>query len=292
MAERRMFSKTLIDSDAFLDMPLSAQSLYFHLSMRADDDGFINNAQKIIRMINASKNDFDLLILKKFIIKFDDGICVITHWKLHNYIRSDRYKATIYKENLRKLITLENKAYSLNEEIINKVNNNGIPEVSPLDTQNSIDKDNLDKVRKGKRKNKQTKGKIKKDTKSKSKVNKEIIDSVIQRWNSLKLTRLISIKNTRLELLNARINEYGIDKVLETIDSISRSKFLQGNNDRNWTITIDWFLKPSNFTKVIEGNYLDKEHLESSKEQHFQKHIPGGHDLSSLEKKLLGWDSE
>ena len=88
MAERRMFSKTIIDSDAFLDMPLSTQSLYFHLSMRADDDGFINNPKKIQRMIGCADDDLKLLIAKNFIIPFESGIVVIKHWKIHNYIRN------------------------------------------------------------------------------------------------------------------------------------------------------------------------------------------------------------
>lgn len=98
MAERRMFAKTIIDSDAFLDMPLSTQALYFHLSMRADDDGFINNPLKITRVVNASKNDLDLLIAKRFVIGFESGVIVIKHWRLHNYIRKDRYNATFYQE--------------------------------------------------------------------------------------------------------------------------------------------------------------------------------------------------
>jgi hypothetical protein len=98
MAERRMFAKTIIDSDAFLDMPLSTQSLYFHLSMRADDDGFNNNPKKVQRMIGASDDDLKILIMKKFIIPFDNGIIVIKHWKIHNYIQKDRYRETIYQE--------------------------------------------------------------------------------------------------------------------------------------------------------------------------------------------------
>ena len=98
MAERRMFAKTIIDSDAFLDMPLSAQCLYFHLSMRADDDGFINNPKKIQRMVGAMDDDLRILIARKFIIPFESGIVVIKHWKIHNYIRSDRYKETVYQE--------------------------------------------------------------------------------------------------------------------------------------------------------------------------------------------------
>ena len=98
MAERRMFSKTIIDSDAFLDMPLSTQALYFHLSMRADDDGFINNPKKIAKMIGANDDEFKVLFTKKFIIGFENGIIVIKHWKIHNYIRNDRYHETKYKE--------------------------------------------------------------------------------------------------------------------------------------------------------------------------------------------------
>lgn len=97
MAERRMFAKTIIDSDAFLDMPLSSQALYFHLSMRADDDGFINNPRKVQRMVGSSEDDLKLLMAKKFILVFDSGVIVIKHWKLHNYIRNDRYKPTLYQ---------------------------------------------------------------------------------------------------------------------------------------------------------------------------------------------------
>ena len=91
MAERRMFAKTIIDSDAFLDMPISARLLYYDLSMRADDDGFVNSPKKIMRIVGASEDDLKVLITKKFIIPFDSGIVVIKHWKIHNYIAKDNY---------------------------------------------------------------------------------------------------------------------------------------------------------------------------------------------------------
>lgn len=116
MAERRMFAKTIIDSDAFLDMPLSSQALYFHLSMRADDDGFINNPKKIQRMIGASDDDGKMLIAKRFIIPFESGIVVIKHWKIHNYIRGDRKKETVYPEEMSLLTEKDNGAYSLRTE--------------------------------------------------------------------------------------------------------------------------------------------------------------------------------
>ena len=108
-----MFTQKIIDSDAFLDMPLSTQALYFHLNMRADDDGFINNPKKIVRMIGASEDDFKVLIAKNFVMQFDSGIIVVKHWKMHNYIAKDRYKPTVYADEKAMLETKENGAYTL-----------------------------------------------------------------------------------------------------------------------------------------------------------------------------------
>ena len=138
MAERRMFAKTIIDSDAFLDMPHSTQLLYFHLSMRADDDGFINNPKKIQRMVGSGDDDLRLLIAKNFIIPFESGVVVIKHWRIHNYIQSDRYKATVYQEEKAMLQVKENKAYTL-------IGTECIQNVSNTDTQVRLGKDSLDK---------------------------------------------------------------------------------------------------------------------------------------------------
>ena len=137
MAERRMFAKTIIDSDAFLDMPLSAQALYFHLSMRADDDGFVNNPKKIQRMVGASDDDCKLLVMKRFILTFESGVIVIKHWKIHNYIQKDRYKETVYIKEKSTLSLNENNAYT-------ECTHN----VYTLETQDSIDKISIDKDKK------------------------------------------------------------------------------------------------------------------------------------------------
>lgn len=113
MAERRMFTKRITESDSFLDMPSSTQMLYFHFSMNADDDGFVNNPKKIQKMCGASDDDFKLLIAKSFIILFDSGIIVIKHWKMHNYIQADRYRPTDYVEEKSMLGIKSNKAYTL-----------------------------------------------------------------------------------------------------------------------------------------------------------------------------------
>lgn len=143
MAEKRMFSMKIIDSDAFLDMPLSTQALYFHLSMRADDDGFLNNAKRIMDMIKANQNDYDLLKAKRFIIEFPDGICVIKHWRINNYIRKDRYHETTYTDEKDMLAVKKNGAYSLkssDSEI-------GIPECNRCVTESRVDKSRVEENR-------------------------------------------------------------------------------------------------------------------------------------------------
>lgn len=115
MAERRMFTKKITESDAFLDMPMSTQCLYFHLNMTADDDGFVNNPKRIQRLIGANDDDLKLLIAKNFVLIFESGVIVIKHWKMHNYIQSDRYKPTDYADEKSMLYMKPNKSYTLDE---------------------------------------------------------------------------------------------------------------------------------------------------------------------------------
>lgn len=128
MAERRMFAKTIVTSDAFLDMPLSARCLYFTLGMFADDDGFVNNPKSIMRQVGACTDDLNLLLLKRFILSFESGVIVIKHWRIHNYIRSDRYKETKYIEEKSTLMLDDKGAYTEWDTV-------GIPLVSKMDTQ-------------------------------------------------------------------------------------------------------------------------------------------------------------
>ena len=143
MAERRMFAKTIIDSDAFIDMPVTARLLYYDFGMRADDDGFVNSPKKIMRMVGASEDDLRSLIGRKFIIPFESGIVVIKHWRIHNYIQNDRKKATTYKEELAMLTLDENKAYTM-------MDTECIQDVYNMDTQVRLGKDSIGEVRKGK----------------------------------------------------------------------------------------------------------------------------------------------
>jgi len=117
MAQRRMFSPAIVGSDAFLDMPTSTRELYFQLGMYSDDDGFIN-PRKIIRMVGASDDDIKILIGKRFIIPFEDGVVVIKHWKINNLLQKDRYHPTVYREHFLAIKTKENGAYT---ESVNKL---------------------------------------------------------------------------------------------------------------------------------------------------------------------------
>lgn len=139
MAKRRMFSQQITESDSFLDMPLSAQALYFHLGMSADDDGFVNSPRRVQRVIGANDDDLKLLIAKKFVIAFDSGVVVIKHWKINNAIRSDRYTPTVYEEEKAQLYEKPNRAYTLGIPNGNQMTTNGSRRLGKV----SIGKDNV-----------------------------------------------------------------------------------------------------------------------------------------------------
>ena len=264
MAEKRMFTQKIIDSDAFLEMPPSAQALYFHLNMRADDDGFVNNPRKITRYVGAAEDDLKLLILKRFIIAFDSGVIVIKHWRMHNTLRMDRYKPTDYQEEFRKLRLKSNNAYT-DKPPETEEENSLLPEWQPDGNQlattrqpdgNHLEPQNrLEESREEKNRLEESNKPISEVPIFKTKDAKRIMEA----WNSLGLQQLREIKGDtkRGGMLRARVNEYGVDAVLEAIENIRKSSFLKGQNGKGWTITFEWFVAPNNFIKVLEGNYDD-----------------------------------
>ena len=143
MAERRMFAKTIVTSDAFLDMPASTRCLYFLLGMVADDDGFVNNPKSIMRQAGATTDDMNLLIAKRFILTFQSGVVVIKHWCIHNTIQKDRYKETKYLEEKGQLMLDGNKAYT---EAVSDVYPECIQDVSEVEPQVRLGKDRLSQV--------------------------------------------------------------------------------------------------------------------------------------------------
>lgn len=137
-----MFTKKITDSDAFTELPPTTQSLYFHLCMGADDDGFSNQIRKAMFNAHADRNDFELLVTKKFIIPFDNGVIVIKHWRMHNLIKNDRYKETSYIEEKSTLILKDNGVYTVGTKVEPKWNQVG----TQVEPQVSIGKDSLGEV--------------------------------------------------------------------------------------------------------------------------------------------------
>ena len=162
MAERRMLSRSVVESDSFLDMPADAQALYLHLNMAADDDGFVANPRSIMRLCGAKDDSMRLLIQRKFVLTFekkDNFVVVIKHWRLNNYIQKDRYRETKYKEFMRELYYDENKSYSMNpgdghypclpEEKPAPVSNMDTDRIQPVSTLETQDRLGKDRVRLG-----------------------------------------------------------------------------------------------------------------------------------------------
>lgn len=142
MANRRMFSLSVVDTDTFLEMPVTSRLLYYDLGIRADDDGFVGNWKKILRMASLSEDDMKILIAKRFIIPFESGVIVIRHWKLNNYLRNDRHTPTVYQDEFKQLQT-ENNIYELQNTENSTMPPIGIPTV--YTGKDSIDKISIDK---------------------------------------------------------------------------------------------------------------------------------------------------
>lgn len=227
-----MFAKTIIDSDAFLDMPLSTQALYFHLSMRADDEGFINNPKKIQRMIGASDDDMKILTAKSFIIPFESGIVVIKHWKIHNYIRGDRIKNTVYAEERELLEVKDNGAYTIVSDICQTTDGQLTDNCQHRLGKVSIGKDRIDK---------------------------DSIDyqQIADMYNDtcVSFPRVTTLSEARKKAIKARLKTYTIDDFKRMFEIAEKSYFLKGGNDRNWCANFDWMIKDANMAKILDGNY-------------------------------------
>lgn len=201
MAQRRMFSLKIVDSDAFMDMGIGSQLLYFHLSMRADDDGFIGNPKKIMRMIGSGEDDMKVLIAKRFLLTFESGVLVVKHWKIHNYIQNDRYSETQYIDEKKSLITKDNGSYT-----------ECIRNVSTVDTQVRLE---LGKDRLGK-----SKESIDKDTNT-AETSSALIPLVIEMFVEINpACKNMYGNKTQRKACNDLINTYGFDEVKNCIQNV------------------------------------------------------------------------
>jgi hypothetical protein len=239
MAERRMFAKTIIDSDAFLDMPMSTQCLYFHLAMRADDEGFLNNPKKVQRMVGASEDDLKILLSKRFILAFESGVIVIKHWKIHNYIRGDRIVKTAYKEERALLDVKENGAYTEHRACDNHLpdtcpsDDSQVPDMCPPDDSKAAAQDRLGEVSigevstgKGNACAARTATQIAEET---MKDWSEELQTAVRDWLAYKKEKRQPYKETGLKSLMTQIrkaaDEYGDGSVCEIIRTSMSSNY-------------------------------------------------------------------
>lgn len=229
MANRRMFSLDVVDTDTFLELPISSQALYFHLGMRADDDGFVSSPKRVTAMIGANQDDLKLLVAKGFIIVLEDGIIVIRHWKQNNYIQSDRHKKTIYQSQLA--------ALTVNNGIYYEADTSCIQHVSKMDTQVSIGKVSIDKVS----------------------IDYQLIADMYND-TCVSYPRLTKLSDRRKKAIKARFNQgYSIQDFKRLFEMAEGSSFLKGGNNRNWSASFDWLITDANMIKVLDGNYQDRQ---------------------------------
>ena len=241
-----MFTSTITDSDLFIEMPISAQALYFHLGLHADDEGFLDTPKRILRAIGCNIDDLKLLIEKGFVICFDSGIIVITHWNLHNSIRKDRKKQTFFQSE-KALLSLKNGVYS---QLDNQMSTKCQPSVNQMTAQDKLSKDKLISIQ----------------STSVDGVNGINYQNVLNSFNSIcvslpkvkKLTaeRKRKIKNLKKNLDNLTFDDY--------FTMIEQSDFLTGRNGVWNNCNFDWCMKPTNCIKIIEGNYKNKEKVVQS----------------------------
>ena len=143
MANRRMFSKEIVRSDAFLDLPVSSRELYFQLGMETDDRGYVSNARSIIRLIGANPGDLEPLIVKGFLMLRGETLILQKHFQINNLIRKDRFHETDYLDDFKKLFIKKNGAYT--EDSSKGVSPLGIPNDNQCETEDKLSKDKLSK---------------------------------------------------------------------------------------------------------------------------------------------------
>lgn len=243
MAQKRMFSKKVTDTDAFLDMPLSAQALYFHLNMHADDDGFIDNTKTIQRMIGSSEDDRKLLIAKQFLLPFDSGVVVIKDWRVHNYIRKDTYNKTIYPNELEQLQINEAGQYEHRDLVMYTERPRGVDETL---TQVRLGKLSIDKISK----DKDSKDILSGSDEPDHVPYKEIVDYLNKKTGN----KYRSSGSKTKSLIKARFNEgFSLDDFKAVID-VKSSQWL---NDQK----MNKFLRPETlFSNKFEG-YLNENNV-------------------------------
>lgn len=231
MAQRRMFSLQIIDTDDFLDMPASTQNLYFHLGMRADDDGLLGNAKTIKRIVGASDDDLKILVAKGYLIVLTDSVLAIRDWHIHNYVQKDRYHETVYKKQKKMLELNSNKQYVIRDIAgTNSMDTKCIHNVSKMDTQVRLGKDRLEL-------GKDSTYAYGKETSDKKKILSTSLKSNL--INQFIVNHQIRLTNTQKAKINEYVVRFGNDKIILN----ALKKAVNNNNEPNLRLPFNYFEK-------------------------------------------------
>lgn len=250
MAIRRMFSKRITESTKFIKMPVSSQNLYFHLGMKADDDGIVE-AYPVMCVIGATEDDLKILVAKQFVtVLNEDYVAFINDWTENNTIRADRKVDSIYKDLLLQIIP--DAEIKESKKIICQSNDGQMSDAyQPNDSigKDRIGKDRIDKVSTGK-----------------DSVDYQLIADMYNN-TCVSFPRLTKLSENRKKAIKARLKIYSVEDFQKLFEMAEGSSFLKGQNNRNWSATFDWLIKDTNMAKVLDGNYTDKEPIELSPEE-------------------------
>ena len=284
MAERRMFSSKIVCSDAFTEMPFSAQALYIQLNMEADDDGFLNSPKRVARMLNASEADLNLLFEKRFILGFKNGVIAIKHWRMNNQIRKDRYTPTQYQDEFKTLAIKDDGAYTEleKENVVDGLATTWQPDGNQMATQYRLGKDSIGKVS-------IEEGNMSDSGESENPPSEIKIDcqQIVDMFNSIckSFPKVRSLSDARRKAIKARLKTHSVEDFKTVFENAEASSFLKGSNDRNWSANFDWLIADKNMTKVLEDTYADKGRRYSRKET-----VPswmGGREPDEDEKEAI-----
>lgn len=245
MATKRMFSLSIIDSDMFIDLPVSAKVLYFDLAMRADDEGFVGNPKSIMRMTGAKQDDLKALLEKQFVIAFDSGVVVIRHWRIHNTLRKDRSHDTAYTFEKAQLALAENGEYELAT--------NWQPFGNHLATEDRIGEDRIDKVRL------EQDSSIVTAKRAATMEKQNRLNYLVSEYNRI-CTNLPSVQKMtekRKKKAYTAMERFTDDEFITAFTKANESNFCTGKTEKSsWIADWDWFMKnDTNIVKVLEGRY-------------------------------------
>lgn len=265
VAERRMFTKKVTDDDNFMALSSSAQALYLHLSMSADDDGFCNQVSLSMFKAHASVQDLQALLEKRYIYQFENGVIVIKHWRMANALRKDRYTPTVFQEELARLDLKENGSYTRLP--------NGCQTVAKRLPQDRIGEDRIveDRIVEDRLVQYREEGgpsddeplpppdngteseKVKPKGTTLNATERAIVDAYTEHCK--KLPKIAKVTEARKKAIRAALRQYSLDELIKVFQTAGKSDFLTGKNDRGWRADFDWLMKPGNTVKVLEGTY-------------------------------------